>query len=48
MKHKHKPLGVLCLVVLGILALPAALSAGLLWAAYSLMDKALTKTEPQK
>lgn len=48
MKHKHKPLGVICLVLLGILALPAAVFAGLFWAAYTLMDKALAKAEPQK
>lgn len=45
MRRKHNPLCVLCLAVLGVLAVPAAVFVGLLWAVYSIMDRVLTKTE---
>lgn len=48
MKKKHNPLCVLCFVVLGILAVPAAFFALLMFGTYTLMDKAITKAERQK
>lgn len=47
-RQQHsKPVRVICLVLLGVLALPAVLSAGLFWAAYTLMDRILTRFDRQ-